>query len=87
MMEIKFLCYAIHTLAPNALWKFTDDDLDSLEWFSPEIPQPSKKAILDQAKIEEQKELQQIENRRVARESALAKLAALGLTEEEIAAL
>ena len=36
---------------------------------------------------EMEKDLLLIENRRVARESALAKLAALGLTEEEIAAL
>lgn len=86
-MNIKHLIDAIHALAPGAEWKFTNDDLDSLEWFSPTIPQPSKKAILDQAKIEEEQELQERENRQMARESALAKLAAIGLTEEEIAAL
>ena len=37
--------------------------------------------------IENQKLVLEIENKKNARESALAKLAALGLTEEEIAAL
>lgn len=86
-MKIKYLCYAIHTLAPNAHWKFNDDDLDTLEWFSPEIPQPTKKAILDQAILEEEKEKEELNYQAQLKASAKAKLAALGLTEDEIAAL
>jgi len=86
-MNIKHLVNAIHTLAPNAEWKFNNDDLDTLEWFSTDIRQPSNEAIIAQAIIEENKEKEKIENQEKAKISARAKLAALGLTEEEIAAL
>lgn len=86
-MKEYFYSLAIHTLAPGAEWKFNDDDLDTLEWLSPKIPQPTKEQILAQAIIEENKEKEKIENQAKAKASARAKLAALGLTEEEIAAL
>jgi DNA-binding NarL/FixJ family response regulator len=86
-MKQYFYALAIHTLAPGAEWKFNDDDLDTLEWFSTNIEQPSKEAIIAQAKIEERNEQAKLEEKATARQSALAKLIDLGLTEEEIAAL
>ena len=86
-MNIKHLVSAIHTLAPNAEWKFNNDDLNTLEWFSTDIKQPSNEAIIAQAKLEEKNEQIKLEEKATARQSALAKLIDLGLTEEEIAAL
>lgn len=86
-MKEYFYALAIHNLAPGAEWKFNNDDLDSLEWLSPKISQPTKEQILAQAIMEENKEKEEIENQAKAKISARAKLASLGLTEEEIAAL
>ena len=40
------LADAIFTLAPGAAFSFKDDDLTTLVWNSPSIPQPSNDAIL-----------------------------------------
>lgn len=85
-MKIEHICNALHALAPNAEWKFNDDDLDTLEWLSDGEP-PTKKEILAEIKKQEELEIVKIENQKLAKKSALVKLAALGLTEEEIAAL
>jgi hypothetical protein len=77
---------ALSKLDPNAEFSFSDTDLDSLTWIS-SIPKPTRqqiegihKTILDEQNIE-------IEAKVTARVSALAKLAALGLTADEIASL
>ena len=81
-MEIKYICDALHALAPGAEWKFNDDDLDTLVWLSEGTP-PSKEAII--AEVENQKivEKQRIEAYKSAKVSALNKLIDLGLTEDE----
>ena len=86
-MKAKHISSALNTLAPDAQWKYNDTNLDSLEWLTPEIAKPSKEEIIAQAVIEEEKEQTEIKQKENAKTSALAKLAALGLTEEEIAAL
>lgn len=77
---------ALSKLDPNAEFSFSDTDLDSLIWISTNS-KPTKqqieathKTIIDQQNAES-------ETKAAARASALAKLAALGLTESEIAAL
>jgi hypothetical protein len=67
-------------------WTLDGDDYEGLTWLS-ETKKPTKKELEDfwpevQASIELQSQ-----NKIDAKTSALAKLAALGLTEEEIAAL
>ena len=74
---------AIKELAPNAEFAYRNDDLDTMEWHTPDIAQPSKKNI--EAKI---KELEmRVENEKAAkiaaRQSAVSKLIDLGLTEDE----
>lgn len=81
-MEIKYLCDAIHALVPNSEWKFNDDDLDTLEWFSNSTP-PTKDAILKEAENQKKIQTEQIEARQLAKASAINKLIDLGLTEEE----
>lgn len=78
---------AILELAPGAEFAYRDDNLDLMEWHTPTIQQPSKKAIEEKVKELEVRLKKDKEEKEKARQSALAKLAALGLTEDEIAAL
>lgn len=77
---------AIRKIQPNAEFSFTDTDLDSLVWHS-QTAKPTNKAILEMVEVVKSEELLETKNRENAKASALAKLAALGLTEDEIAAL
>ena len=38
-------CWALQQLAPGAEWHLTGDDLNTLQWFSDHIPQPSNAEI------------------------------------------
>lgn len=42
---------ALYALTPEAQWSITDNDYDTLDWLSPEIPQPSKATV--EAKVAE----------------------------------
>lgn len=80
-MDELTLCKAIQRLAPNAQFTFKETDLDTLEWFSEDIKQPSKKDIL--AMVEklpglEEAELSEFKTRRT---EVLNKI---GLSEEDI---
>jgi DNA-binding NarL/FixJ family response regulator len=71
---------------PGAQWTLVGSEYEGLEWLD-SSPKPTK-AQLEAAWANLQETIAQQEQAKVAaRESALAKLAALGLTEEEIAAL
>jgi len=80
-MKTKDIVRAINYLAPNAEFTFENNDLETLVWLSPEINQPTVKAIVDaiplaNAAIDASKA--------EAKEAALAKI---GLTAEELALL
>jgi hypothetical protein len=67
-------------------WTLTGSDYEGLEWLD-ESPKPTKTELESQWE-EVQETIEAQEQARVAtRASALAKLAALGLTEEEITSL
>jgi hypothetical protein len=67
-------------------WTLDGDNYEGLTWLS-DTPKPTKKAVED-LWPEVQAELAANEQAKIdAKASLLAKLAALGLTEEEIAAL
>ncbi len=42
---------AIAVLSPDGVWSVTEEDLDRIDWQSPDVEQPSKSAI--QAKLTE----------------------------------
>lgn len=70
----------------NAEWTFNGDDYNNLVWLS-DTPKPSKKelddlwqSVLDEIVAEKQTKIN-------AKETAQAKLAALGLTTDDLAAL
>ena len=72
---------------PNAEWILNGENYEGLEWLS-ETPKKPTLAKLTQLWPTVESELQaQAEAKAATRESALAKLADLGLTAEEIAAL
>jgi len=85
-MNTIHLLRAIQVLSPGAEWKMNDEDLDTLEWLT-EGNHPTKEEILKEIKNQEKLELQKIEEHKAAKVSAVSKLIALGLTEDEIAAL
>jgi hypothetical protein len=78
---------AILALAPNAQFRYENDDLDSLLWLDESITQPDVKDIEAKAKALIVEADKAIEAKVTARASALAKLAALGLTPDEVASL
>ena len=41
---------ALQSLTPGALWKYSGEDLDSLEWMSDDIEEPSREQILEEIK-------------------------------------
>ena len=81
------LMRAILSLAPNAECSFSATDLDTLIWYSDDIKQPTNSAILAElVNVKKAIEKEKID-KQTAKESAKAKLAALGLTVEETASI
>ena len=81
-MTIKY-AEAIKIINPNASFLIKDDNLDEIQWFENTTP-INKNDIISKAselQIQEDVEKQAKIN---AKASALAKLTALGLTEEEV---
>lgn len=95
MAELFDFIEALDSLAPGAGWLFRGHTYQDLEWFDTnEFSKPTEQELLDeidrlgQLKIDtEQQMLADAQSREAARESALAKLALLGLTEEEAKAV
>ena len=70
---------------PDAEWKLDGDDYDGLTWLS-DTPKPSQ-AELDAAwPAVQQAQADAVAAREAAKQSAIDKLAALGLTVDEISA-
>jgi DNA-binding NarL/FixJ family response regulator len=84
---MNYLEKAIRNLSPGAEFVIRDNDLDNIEWHVVSGEAPSKNEILAEIEKVKQEEINAETQKITARESALAKLAALGLTETEIAAL
>jgi hypothetical protein len=74
---------ALIRLVPEAQWAMDDNDYENINWLSPEIAKPTVKAL----ETAYASYLANLQAKADARESALAKLAALGLTADEVAAL
>lgn len=71
---------------PNTIWELNGDEYENLNWLD-ETPQPTFEELETLwADVKNEIKIEQ-EVKAAARQSALAKLAELGLTEEEIAAL
>ena len=84
---------ALKSLAPGASWEYSFDT-ETLTWFSDDIEKPTRYAIdaeiarlIEVAEAEEAARVEADSAREAAKQSALAKLALLGLTEEEARAV
>jgi len=78
--------YVLEMLRPNGGWVITEDDFDSIRW--DEGVEPVTKAEFDAAFAQVDIWLNQREAEAQAkREAALSKLAALGLTADDLRAL
>lgn len=74
---------ALYALRPKSEWALSNDDYASLQWFDEDSQPPSLKEVQD--KIKELDELKANEPQRKA--EAAAKLAALGLTLDDLKVL
>ena len=85
-MEPIFITQAITELS-GSQFTYYDNDLSTLVYNNEPAKRPTEKEILDKAAELEKAEIAQLQAKAAARASALAKLAALGLSADEIAAL
>ncbi len=83
---------ALMVLCPDTPWAVEGDDYSTIVWLNEEAKKPTKKAV--EAEIKRQKDQAEADRiaaeaaaaaKQAAKESALAKLAKLGLTPEEAA--
>jgi len=81
------LTKAIISLYPTAFWELHGDDYSGLVWKSEDVEKPSEEELFAECdRLKEQAEID-AQAKINARQSALNKLMALGLTEEEALAL
>lgn len=78
---------AIRKIRPDSEFVITGDDLENIEWNVINGEIPTKDEILAAMAIVEQEEVQATEQAAASISSAIAKLAALGLTEDEAKAI
>ena len=78
---------AVISLRPGAEWSMTNDDVENITWHTEGV-QPLTQEEVD-AEIErlEQEQANKSAAMQQARESAVAKLKAIGLTDEEVESL
>lgn len=82
-----YILKAIKHLRPNAEITIVEDDLDSINWIKLDGTKPTHQQILDAIDVVKANEQQVIVDAQAKRQSAIDKLTALGLTEDEISAL
>jgi hypothetical protein len=81
------LTKAIISLYPTAFWELHGDEYSGLVWKSDDIEKPSEEVLFAECdRLKEQAEID-AQAKINTRQSALNKLMALGLTEEEALAL
>ena len=78
---------AIKKIHPEAEFVIRDNDLENIEWHILDGDVPTKAEILAAVAIVEQEENDAIATVTASKASAIAKLAALGLTEDEAKAI
>ena len=78
---------AIISLRPGVEWSMNGDDVEGVTWHTPDVQPLTSKQVAAEVKRLEQAEIDEAAAKAAARESAQAKLAALGLTADEVAAL
>jgi hypothetical protein len=78
---------AIHYMYPNAEFSMVNDDISTIAWRTEGITTPTQEEVENAITAMEAADAAKVTELAANKESARAKLAALGLTPEEIAAL
>jgi hypothetical protein len=78
---------AILFLYPEAKFSMVNDDVSMITWVGEQYPIPSQEELQNAIDAMEAQEAQKLATQAANKESANAKLLALGLTQEEITAL
>ena len=84
MIEIS---HAVMSLRPNVEWTMNGDDVEGIIWHTPNVAPLTKAEVDAEVSRLERAAVDEAAAREAARASAVAKLAALGLDESEVAAL
>ena len=75
------------SLRPGAEWSMTNDDVENITWHTEGVTPLTQAEVDAEVARLEQKAIDDAAAREAARESAVAKLIALGLTEDEVKAM
>jgi hypothetical protein len=78
---------AVQHIYPNAVFSMVDDDINKITWVGEQFPVPSAEQVAEVVNQLETARNQEIVDREYNKASALAKLAAIGLTADEALAL
>jgi hypothetical protein len=78
---------AVMSLRPGAEWSMSGDDVEGITWHTPNVEPLTTTEVQAEMQRLEQEEINAEANRIAAKESAMQKLAALGLTEAEVNAI
>ena len=84
---MNYLSKAIKSLKPNAEFSFSDDDYSTIKWDVLDGEAPTQAEIDDAIEQVKADEAQAVIDQANAKSAAQAKLAALGLTVEDLQAL
>jgi hypothetical protein len=78
---------AIQYMYPDAAFSMVNDDISTIAWRTEGIATPTQEEVNNAIAAMEAEEASKVAAKAANKESAQAKLAAIGLTPEEIAAL
>ena len=78
---------AVMSLRPGAEWSMTNDDVENITWHTEGVEPLTQAEVDAEVARLEQAAIDEAAARQAARESAEAKLLALGLTVDEVAAM
>ncbi len=78
---------ALISLRPNAQFTMNDEDLSTIVWYTDGVTTPTKEELDAEVIRLEEEATAKVAAQAANKESARAKLAAIGLTPEEISAL
>ena len=82
-----YLSAAIFLLRPDSEFSLTNDDYSTIKWDKLDGEAPTQSEITAAIKIVKENEVKAEADKLAAKQSAQTKLAALGLTEEEVASI
>jgi hypothetical protein len=82
-----YLARAIQYLRPNSEFSFTEDDYSTIQWYVLEGDAPTQKEVNDAIKVVKANDEAEAQAKATAKAAAEGKLAALGLTTDDLRAL